>query len=122
MDLPKLAFINFLEKLSILVASTCCFTDKDLAKLTSYFWEKIDPEIRNLYKYEAHSLNKSRHLTGKKRKRGFWVFALDLELTLLNQDIAFFNAIWFHLDLKWKNYWREKTFNLICQEIERVIM
>lgn len=122
MDLSQFVFVKFFEKLSNLVSNTCCFTDKDLVKVSSYFWDKFEPEIRDLYKCEAYSRNKTRGLAGKKRKRGFWLFTLDLEKALLTRDIEFSNGIWLHLDLDWKDYWREKTLNLICNEIERVIM
>jgi hypothetical protein len=121
MDFSKFVFVEFVKTLSDMFRNVT-YNEYDLAYVASYFWEKVEGYIQQEYKSEAKRQNATRHLHGRKKKRGFWLFALHLERSLLAHDTNSFHVMWEQLTPEWREYWVGLYADLIESEIKRVIV
>uniref|UniRef100_A0A915JXM4 Uncharacterized protein n=1 Tax=Romanomermis culicivorax TaxID=13658 RepID=A0A915JXM4_ROMCU len=60
-------------------------TNAQLASIASYFWEKMAQHFKDEWKRVPQEGE-------KKKKTGFWLFALSLEKVLLTRDAHFFTT------------------------------
>jgi len=74
--------------------------NEQLHIVASYFWEKLTLESKQDWKAAALAESKEKNLTGKRRVRGFWLFAINLRNALYEQDAGFFRHIWKHMALE----------------------
>lgn len=97
-------FVQFGEALRKLF-NTCEYTNKDLAKVASYFWERINSFYKEQYKVMAYHRNSLECHSGKYKLRGFWIFAKTLEMHLFSPKSNFFHAMWQNLMPEHKLTW-----------------
>uniref|UniRef100_A0A915ISD6 Uncharacterized protein n=1 Tax=Romanomermis culicivorax TaxID=13658 RepID=A0A915ISD6_ROMCU len=85
MDFEQVMFHQFMVQFSNMLISHPYHTNTQLASIASYFWEKMAQHFKDEWKRVAQERE-------KKKKRGFWLFALSLERALLTCDEHFFTT------------------------------
>lgn len=93
-------------------------TNKELAKLASYFWEKLDERYKTEWKQSAADHNYMNGLRGKRKRRGFWHFALALENQVSKYDVKIFHDIWQNLKTDERMFWLFSADSLVDYEIK----
>ena len=78
---------------------------RNLAFIASYFWERLSPGYKDIWKDMAQDTNEFLHLTGRNKMKGFWLFALKLESSLFDYDYEFFEIVWLSLLPEWQENW-----------------
>ncbi len=100
--------------------STTSYTYRDLARIASYFWSKLNDYYKQQWKLGAAQRNKKNKLTGKRKLRGFWFFAVTLEEYMVNYETAIFYEIWHNFRPEHRLTWLVPAESIIEQELQKV--
>ena len=97
------------------------YTNDDLAKATSYFWERFNQNYKEKWKTWAKEKNLREGRRGKRKMRGFWYFAIHLEKHMLNADYLIFYDLFQYLKPVDRRTWYYPEDALIHQELYKII-
>lgn len=111
--------VNFANRLIVSFMDRY-YTCRDLACIASYFWSKLNDEYKEKCKVAAAEHSHNENLTGKKKIRGFWYFALCLEGYMLNQETGYFYELWHNMKAEHQMMWSLPLEHVIIRELDKV--
>lgn len=88
--------------------------------MASYFWKRLNDYYKGLWKLSAQEYNDENALLGKKKRRGFWHFAINLQQQMRGFDNALFKEMWQYLVPEERIVWWNPADSLIHLEIARI--
>lgn len=95
-------------------------SNHQLARLASYFWNRLSDDYKAQWKMAADGFNAANGLTGKKKRRGFWQFASILRQQMLDWQSALFFDVWKNLKPNESEKWKNPAGSLVNNEIDRI--
>lgn len=96
------------------------YNRRDLARVASYFWNRLNDHHKQQYKISAYHENREEGRAGRRKLRGFWLFAKNLETHMKNYESYIFYEIWHNMLLEHQRTWYEPGQRVIEQEISRI--
>ena len=109
-------FIDFGDHLAT-AFSEKGYSYRDLARLASYFWERVNPTYQEMWKMAAKHRNWLEKRTGKRKLKGFWYFAKTLESCMLNTQYEIFAELYQSLTPKNQQIWYIPSDDLVHEEL-----
>lgn len=93
------------------------YSYRQLACLTSYFWERITSEYKQYWKTAAVQHNLHHNLAGRRKIRGFWLFAKELRYCIKKSYHIVFYNIWMNLTEEQRDIWNRSSSVIEFQSI-----
>lgn len=93
------------------------YSYQQLTCLASYFWERITPEYKEFWKAGAVRHNMNHNLTGRRKMRGFWLFAKELSYCIKKSYHVIFYNLWMNLSTEQRDIWNRSSSVIEFQSI-----
>jgi hypothetical protein len=115
------SFLDLCSKLSHLFSSRP-YKNRHLARAATYFWDRVNCDYKQLWKNEAATYNQLNQLTGKRKMRGFWLFAKVLEECMVRHEQSLFYEIWQNLLVLERRMWNNAAMETINVEVDSIVV
>jgi len=113
-------FVHFCHHLNSVFGFGYCSTSA-LVRLASYFWNRLTDNYKAQWKADAAYYNAERGLTGRRKRRGFWHFALSLEEAMMIHNYSIYTVIWHNLLPEARQIWMFPSETLINHELDHIM-
>ena len=112
-------FVAFCAQIIAVYSYGHC-SNRALARLASYFWNRVTDHYKVEWKALAASYSCAAGLTGKRKRRGFWHFTITLQHQIQSWDMSIFHEIWGRLRPEERMIWMCPSDAVIQHEIGRI--